>query len=97
MVRVLKPNGKLAGSTYVRGERFLTDVVMGRIGAALGYVSRPVYTEDELLAALESRGINKIVTRKVKSVMFFSGRKCAGLEVPATPAEIEQPATPEHV
>jgi len=97
MVRVLKPNGKLAGSTYVRGERLLTDFVMGRLGAALGYVSRPVFNEDELLAALESRGVNNIVTRKVKSVMFFSGRKCPGLEVPATPAEFAEPAKTQPV
>jgi len=70
---------------------------MGRLGAALGYVSRPVFNEDELLAALESRGVNNIVTRKVKSVMFFSGRKCSGLEVPATPAEFAEPAKTQPV
>lgn len=77
LVRMLKPNGKLAGSTYVRGERWLTDVIMGRIGSWLGYVTRPVYTEDELLEALEARGITKIVTRKINSILFFSGRLCA--------------------
>ena len=78
MARVLKPNGKLAGSMYARGERLMTDMVMGRVGAALGYVTRQVLTEDELLAGLEARGISRIVTRKVKSVIFFSGRKSAG-------------------
>lgn len=75
LVRMLKPNGKLAGSTYVRGERWMTDLVMGKMGAALGYVTGPVFTEDELLAALESRGISNIVTKKIKSIVFFSGRK----------------------
>ena len=91
MVRVLKPNGKLAGSMYVKGERLLTDLVMGRFAAAFGYVTRPVLTEDELLAGLEARGISKIVTRKIKSIIFFSGRKCAG-EV-AEPARQEVPET----
>lgn len=77
LVRVLKPNGKIAGSTYVRGERLATDFTMGRLSAALGYVSRPVFTEDELLAELESRGVARTVTRKVNSILFFSGRKPA--------------------
>ncbi len=75
MARVLKPNGKLAGSAFVRGERRLTDITMGKIGAMLGYVTSPVYTCEELMAALEARGIENIVTRKIKSIMFFSGRK----------------------
>jgi len=93
LVRVLKPNGKLAGSTYVRGERWMTDLLMGRIGAAFGYMSRPVYTEDELLEALESRGVNNIITRKVKSIMFFSGRKCAAAGSEAEAAEVPEPAS----
>lgn len=92
MVRVLKPNGKLAGSMYVKGERLLTDLVMGRFAAAFGYVTRPVLTEDELLAGLEARGISKIVTRKIKSIIFFSGRKCAG-----ETAEPERQEVPETV
>lgn len=75
LVRVLKPNGKIGGSTYVRGERAATDFIMGRIGSAMGYVSRPVLTEDELLAGLEARNVSKIVTRKINSILFFSGRK----------------------
>jgi SAM-dependent methyltransferase len=93
LVRVLKPNGKLAGSTYVRGERWLTDLVMGRIGSMLGYVSRPVFTEDELLESLESRGISNIVSRKIKSIMFFSGRleeQVAAKEPDPSPAEDPQ-------
>ncbi|MHB8894427.1 MAG: class I SAM-dependent methyltransferase [Candidatus Geothermincolia bacterium] len=74
LVRMLKPNGKLAGSTYVRGERWLTDLIMGRFAASLGYVTRPVYTEDEFLAAMEARGMTNVVTKKIKSIMFFSGR-----------------------
>lgn len=90
LVRTLKPHGKIAGSTYVRGERWLTDLVMGRISAMLGYVTRPVYTEDELLEALEARGITKIVTRKINSIVFFSGRlgeegAAAGGTEPDTP------------
>jgi ubiquinone/menaquinone biosynthesis C-methylase UbiE len=77
LVRVLMPDGKLAGSIYVRGERLLTDILVGRVGAWLGYFSRPVFTEEEFLAELAARGVNKVVTRKVKSIMFFSGRKCA--------------------
>jgi ubiquinone/menaquinone biosynthesis C-methylase UbiE len=81
--RVLKPGGKLAGSCYVRGERFLTDVLAGRLGAALGWFARPIYTEEQLVSELNARGINKIVTRKVKSILFFSGRKCAEVEPPS--------------
>jgi ubiquinone/menaquinone biosynthesis C-methylase UbiE len=94
MVRVLKPNGKLAGSTYVRGERLMTDLVMGRFGAAMGYVTRPVYTEDELLIELGARGITKIVTRKIKSMMFFSGRKCAGPAAASAQDQEETADTP---
>ena len=91
MVRMLKPNGKLAGSTYVRGERWLTDILMGRFAASLGYVTRPVYTEDEFLAQMEARGITKIVTRKIKSIMFFSGRLDAGIERDARVEEVPKP------
>jgi len=76
LVRVLKPGGKLAGSFYIRGERLLTDLVVGRIGARCGWFSRPVFTEEEFVSALEERGVKKLVTRKVKSILFFSGRKC---------------------
>lgn len=89
LARVLAPDGKLAGSIYVRGERLLTDVLVGHLGAYLGYFSRPAFTEQEFLAELAARGINKVVTRKVKSIMFFSGRKCAApaAEPAAEPAE----------
>ena len=41
LVRVLKPNGKLAGSMYARGERFMTDILLGRVGAWLGMFFTP--------------------------------------------------------
>lgn len=75
LVRVLKPGGKLAGSLNLSGERWLTDLLVGRVGAWLGWFTQPIYTEGEFLAALEARGINKIVTRKLKTILFFSGRK----------------------
>ncbi|MBU4301741.1 MAG: class I SAM-dependent methyltransferase [Actinobacteria bacterium] len=75
MVRVLKPGGKIAGSLYVRGERLLTDILVGRIAAWLGLFTRPFYTEEEFVGALESRGIENAITRKVGPIMFFSGRK----------------------
>ncbi|MBU1672034.1 MAG: class I SAM-dependent methyltransferase [Actinobacteria bacterium] len=84
LVRVLKPNGKFAGSMYVKGERLTTDLLLGRVGAWLGWFSGPFYTEEQFLGMLDGRGIKKVVTRKINSIMFFSGRKCAG-EVPATP------------
>jgi ubiquinone/menaquinone biosynthesis C-methylase UbiE len=86
LVRVLKKEGKLAGSVYVRGERLATDFMLGRLGAAVGMFTRPIYTEEEFLAGLESRGINKIVTRKVRSIMFFSARKCGAAPPAAAPA-----------
>jgi ubiquinone/menaquinone biosynthesis C-methylase UbiE len=76
LVRVLKPNGKLAGSLFVRGERFMSDILLGRIGSWLGLFSRPFYTEEEFVAELAARGINKVVTKKINSILFFSGRKC---------------------
>ena len=75
MVRVLKPGGKLAGSMYVRGERLLTDLLVGRIAAWLGMFTRPIYTEEEFIGELEARGIESFVTRKVGPIMFFSGKK----------------------
>lgn len=84
LARVLKPGGKIAGSAYVRGERFLTDIICGGIGRWLGFFSAPFYTEEEFVSELRTRGINNIVTRKVKSILFFSGRKCD--EEPAAPA-----------
>lgn len=78
MVRVLKPGGKIGGSIYARGERFLTDLLAGRVGAWRGYFTPPYYTEEEFVSALEARGISKVVTKKVNSILFFSGRKCGG-------------------
>ncbi len=78
LVRVLKPNGKLAGSIYIRGERLMTDLLLGRVGATFGLFSRPLYREEEFLAELAARGVNNVVTRKIKSILFFSGRKVAG-------------------
>jgi ubiquinone/menaquinone biosynthesis C-methylase UbiE len=93
LARVLAPDGKLAGSLYLRGERLLTDVLVGRVGAWLGYFTRPAFTEEEFLAELAARGINKVVTRKVKSIMFFSGRKCAA---PAPEPAAEPAAEPRE-
>ncbi len=86
LVRVLKPNGKLAGCIYVRGERRITDLLLGRFGALLGLFSRPIYSEDEFLQELRARGVDKVVTRKINSVLFFSGRKCAQAEA-SSPGE----------
>lgn len=85
LVRVLKTGGKLAGSIFVRGERLATDFLLGRLAASAGLFTRPIYTEDEFLRELESRGINKIVTKKVRSVMFFSARKCESTEAASVP------------
>lgn len=74
-VRVLKPGGKLAGSLYVRGERLVTDIVIGRFAARFGWFTRPIYTEEDFLAELESRGIERVVTKKLKTILFFSGKK----------------------
>jgi ubiquinone/menaquinone biosynthesis C-methylase UbiE len=76
LVRVLAPNGKLAGSMYIYGERLMSDVLAGHLGVWLGYFSRPIFTEAEFLGALKIRGVNNIVTKKMKSILFFSGRKC---------------------
>lgn len=81
LTRVLRAGGKLAGSTYVKGERWLTDFVCGWLLALVGDFSRPVYTEEELTRELESRGVKKLVTRKVGPIVFFSGRKCGELEI----------------
>lgn len=78
LVRVLKPGGKLAGSLYVKGERLLSDMLMGRIATWFGFFSRPIMTEQEFIEALSSRGIEDVVTRKVGAIMFFSGRKAPG-------------------
>jgi ubiquinone/menaquinone biosynthesis C-methylase UbiE len=83
IVRVLKPGGKIAGSLYVRGERLLSDIVVGRLGAWLGAWSRPILNEEDLLRELDSRGIEDLVTRKVGPIMFFSGRKSYRAETEA--------------
>ncbi|MBN2168569.1 MAG: class I SAM-dependent methyltransferase [Actinobacteria bacterium] len=75
LTRVLKPGGKLAGALYVRRERLLTDLVFSRPAIWRGRLVKPIYTEKKLLEELEKREIENIVTRKVKSIMFFSGRK----------------------
>lgn len=87
LARVLKPNGKMAGSVYIRGERFMTDLLLGRLGSWLGLFSRPIYKEEQFLAELEARGINNVVTRKIKSIMFFSGRKVESQAPAAEPLE----------
>jgi SAM-dependent methyltransferase len=81
LVRVLAPNGKLAGCMYIYGERLMSDVLAGHLGVWLGYFSRPIFTEAEFLGALQIRGINNIVTKKMNSILFFSGRKCAAARV----------------
>lgn len=95
LVRVLKPDGKLAGSMYVRGERLMSDLLLGRLASWLGLFSRPIYTEEEFVAELASRGVNKVVTRKVKSIMFFSGRKCAPEPEPSAEPKAESEPEPE--
>lgn len=75
LVRVLRPNGKLAGSAFVRGERLVTDLLLRGPGAWLGQFSSPIYTEEEFIAQLATRGVNSVVTKKVNSILFFSGRK----------------------
>jgi hypothetical protein len=61
---------------YIYGERLMSDVLAGHLGVWLGYFSRPIFTEAEFLGALKIRGVNNIVTKKMKSILFFSGRKC---------------------
>lgn len=78
LVRVLKPGGKIAGSLYVRKERLLTDVLIGGAATWFGYFTGPIMTEDEFLAELSRRGVDNVVTRKVESILFFSGRKSEG-------------------
>lgn len=90
LVRVLRPNGKLAGSLYVRGERLMTDVLLGHMGAWFGMFSRPVFTEEQFISELAARGVNNVVTRKVNSIMFFSGRKSVSMLKPAPWLQPEQ-------
>jgi ubiquinone/menaquinone biosynthesis C-methylase UbiE len=92
LTRVLKPGGKIGGSIYARGERFLTDVVVGRMGKWTGHFTPPYFTDEQFVSELEARGINKIVTRKVKSILFFSGRKCSAENGPAEDAVVEDTA-----
>ncbi|MDD5448517.1 MAG: class I SAM-dependent methyltransferase [Actinomycetota bacterium] len=77
LVRVLKPGGKLAGSLYIKGERLLTDIIAGTFGVWGGYFSKPLFREEEFIDELGKRGVNNVVTRKVGSILFFSGRKRA--------------------
>jgi hypothetical protein len=66
---------------YIYGERLMSDVLAGHLGVWLGYFSRPIFTEAEFLGALQIRGFNNIVTKKMNSILFFSGRKCAAARV----------------
>lgn len=75
VTRVLKPGGKIAGCMNIRGERLLTDILSSTVGAWLGYYTKPGYTEEQIIGELEARGVEKIVTRKVNSMLFFSARK----------------------
>ncbi len=75
--RLLKPGGKLAGSFYARGERFATDLIAGKLAASFGWFTRPLFTEKEFIEELEKRGFNRIITRKINSILFFSSRKVA--------------------
>jgi SAM-dependent methyltransferase len=75
LVRVLQPGGKLAGSLCCRGERLLTDVIVGHFATWIGWFTRPIFSEYEFVSELDSRGIKNVVTKKVGPVLFFSGRK----------------------
>ncbi len=73
--RVLKPGGKLAGSFYAKGERLLTDIIVGGIAASFGWFTRPLFTEERFIEELEKRNFNRIITKKINSILFFSSRK----------------------
>lgn len=75
LVRVLKPGGKLAGSLYIKGERLFTDIVTGTLGVWSGYLSKPFFREGEFIEELGKRGVENVITRKIGSILFFSGRK----------------------
>ena len=75
LVRVLQHGGKLAGSLYCRGERLLTDILIGHVATWFGWFTRPIFTEYELLYELDSRSIRNVITKKVGPILFFSGRK----------------------
>lgn len=75
LVRVLRHGGKLAGSLYCRGERLLTDILIGHVATWFGWFTRPIFTEYELLYELDSRSIRNVITKKVGPILFFSGRK----------------------
>ena len=75
LVRVLQHGGKLAGSLYCRGERLLTDILVGHVATWFGWFTRPIFTEYELLYELDSRSIRNVITKKVGPILFFSGRK----------------------
>jgi len=76
LVRVLQPGGKLAGSICCRGERLLTDVIVGHVATWVGWFTRPIFTEYEFIYELDSRGVKNVITKKVGPILFFSGRKC---------------------
>ncbi|MDD5748700.1 MAG: class I SAM-dependent methyltransferase [Actinomycetota bacterium] len=75
MVRVLKSGGKIAGCFNVKGERLMSDIALPNIALWLGLYSSPFMTEQDFKQELESRGIEQIVTRKVGTMLFFSGKK----------------------
>lgn len=80
-VRVLKFGGKLAGCFYIKSERLLSDFFLGHFASWIGWYSPPFLTEEEFENELKSRGIGRIVTRKLGAMLFFSGRKIADTEV----------------
>lgn len=79
MARVLKAGSSLSGSLILRGERWLTDLVLETAYYRLRWFTRPALLRGELLAMMENNGLKTNSFRTLKSAAAFEAVKQADI------------------
>ncbi len=69
MRRVLRPNGSLVASCYIKGDSWRRDWFVKHYGVRKGFISPPFFTRDDVGSYLKGFAIRK--QRNVKSWVYF--------------------------
>ncbi|MHC4673791.1 MAG: methyltransferase domain-containing protein [Planctomycetota bacterium] len=70
IVRVLKTNRIFAGAFYIKGKRYLTDILVKYVLSRLGYLTAPFYDETETLSIF-GEYFNTKYKANIKSIFYF--------------------------
>ncbi len=74
ILRVLKPGGDLIGCSFIKGERKISNFVIGVIYTKIGYTTPPYHTAAELIGIFE-RHFESVRTWKMGALLGF---ECKG-------------------